>query len=183
MKARKQPPRPVITGDMNVMDVIALHKGAEGVLAAYGLHCFQCAFNTMDSIEAGAMSHGLTDTDIENIVIDLQELIDKEPPKPQTITLTVAAAKALAKIAKQEKKKSAVLRVASDGQSGLCMEFDKKKPDDHVFTCPDVKNVAVVASDDILWRVGGAIIDIREGRFKLDLGSDKACACGGKCSC
>jgi hypothetical protein len=45
---------PVVTAAMNVMEVIALHSGAADILGMYGLHCFHCAFNTLDSIEAGA---------------------------------------------------------------------------------------------------------------------------------
>lgn len=176
-------PRPIIHESMNVMEVIALHPKAADVLAAYGLHCFQCAFNTMDSIDAGARTHGLTDTDIENIVIDLQELIDKTPVRPQTITLTKQAAEALKKIGKQEKKKKVRLRVETDASGNFCMEFDDTvKPDDHSFTCPTVKGVEVLANDTTLWRIGGSSIDFREGRFKLDL--KEGCGCGSSsCGC
>ena len=168
---------------MNVMEVIALHAGAADVLAAYGLHCFQCAFNTMDSIDAGARTHGLTDTDIENIVIDLQELLDKTPVRPHILTLTEEAAAALKMIGKQEKKKNVRLRVEADQSGSFCMEFDDTvKPDDHSFTCPSVKGVEVLANDATLWRIGGSSIDFREGRFKLDLAVEK-CGCGSEKAC
>ena len=51
--------RPTVTAEMNVMDVIALHPKAGEILGEYGLHCFQCAFNAMDSVGAGAKSHGI----------------------------------------------------------------------------------------------------------------------------
>lgn len=168
---------------MNVMDVIALHGKAGDILAAYGLHCFNCAFNTMDSIESGAKSHGLTDTDIENLVIDLQELIDDSSAKPASLTLTEVAAKHLKAIGKQEKKKIVCLRVTTDANSGFCMEFTGKPlSTDSVFVCDKVKDVSLVASPETLWRIGGSTVDFRDGRFKLDLMD--ACECAGKgCTC
>ena len=170
---------------MNVMEAIALHEDAAGVLGEYGLHCFQCAFNTMDSLEAGARTHGLTDTDIENMVIDLQELIDAAPVREPVITLTAAAAEGLKTVAASEGKTTATLRVENDGKGGFCMEFDEKsKPGDLTFTCPGVSDVAVVASKSVLWRTGGSTIDFREERFKLDLPTTTfSCACGGACAC
>lgn len=168
---------------MNVMDVIALHPQAEGILAAYGLHCFQCAFNTLDSLEAGAKSHGLTDTDVENLVQDIQELIDRTPPKPQTLTLTKAAAESLQAIGKTERKKNIYLRVTTDTSGGFCMEFTTKPlKSDRIFTCESVQNVSLVASPDTLYRIGGSTVDFREGRFKLDL--EERCDCGSnRCQC
>lgn len=169
---------------MNVMEVITLHPGAADVLAAYGLHCFQCAFNTMDSIEAGARTHGLSDTDIENLVTDLQDMIDTVPLRPKTITLTREAAEALKAIGKQERRKKVRLRVESDPSGSFCMEFDEKvRPDDHSFLCSRVKGVEVLANDATLWRIGGSSIDFRDGRFKLDLAEACGCKSGDACGC
>ncbi len=168
---------------MNVLDVIALHSGAADILAEYGLHCFQCAFNTMDSLDAGARSHGLTDVDIENLVADVQELIDAAPKKPETLILTKAAAEALKLIGKQEKKKSICLRVTTDSQGGFCMEFtDKPMSNDAAFVSKGVAGVSLIASPETLWRIGGSTVDFREGKFKLDM--EEACGCEGKdCAC
>ena len=171
---------------MNVMDIIALHPDAGDILAAYGLHCFHCAFNTLDTLEAGARSHGLTDTDIENLVIDLEELLEKTPQKPQIITLTKEAAQGLQLIGKQEKKESIMLRVTQDNQGNYCMEFDETVgEDDRTFLCEGIENVCVVASEKVLWSIGGSTIDMRDGRFTLDLKKgSSACKCEtGTCGC
>lgn len=170
---------------MNVMEIIALHPDAGDILAAYGLHCFQCAFNTLDSLEAGAKSHGLTDTDIENMVTDIEDLLRSSPVPPPVLTLTESGAKALLDIAKAEGKDSCLLRVASDDSGGFCMEFAELKTlDDREFTNAAVTGVALIASAQALHRIGGATVDFREGRFKLDLPKAKGCACEGKgCSC
>lgn len=171
---------------MNVMEIIALHPGAADILGAYGLHCFQCAFNTLDSLEAGAKSHGLTDTDVENMVTDIEELLRSSPIPPQQLTLTESGAHALLEIAKAEGKTNCLLRVGSDDAGGFCMEFAEMKfADDREFSHPAVKNVALIASPQALHRIGGAIVDFRDGRFKLDLPKTPgACGCDGKsCGC
>lgn len=165
------------------MDIINLHPKAGDILAAYGLHCFQCAFNTMDSLDAGARSHGLTDIDIENMMIDLQELLESVPIKPDVLTLTEVAAKALQKIGKQEKKKVICLRVTTDNNSGFCMEFTGKPlKTDRTFACKNIDNVSLIASPETLWRIGGSTVDFREGKFKLDMEESCACKSNG-CTC
>lgn len=170
---------------MNVMEIIALHPGAADILAAYGLHCFQCAFNTLDSLEIGAKSHGLTDTDIENMVKDLEELLRTAPIPPQELTLTESGAIALLKIAQTEGKSSCLLRVGSDDAGGFCMEFaELKTSEDREFRHDAVKEVSLIATPEALLRIGGATVDFRDGRFKLDMPSIAECKCEGKeCSC
>lgn len=170
---------------MNVLEIIALHPGASDVLAAYGLHCHNCAFNTMDSLDEGARAHGLTDDDIENIVNDLTELLQNAPATPRTFTLTFAAAQALQDVAKQEGKQACLLHVLSDGVGGFCLEFGDTIPDgDACFTAESIDNVTLSIAPDVLQRVGGGAVDYREGRFKLDLPQASPCACTEKtCSC
>lgn len=166
------------------MEIIALHPGAAEILSAYGLHCHGCAFNQMDSLEAGARSHGLGDDEIANITSDLNELLKTAPKRPASLTLTTPAAEALLGIAKAEKKRSCLLRVTTDEGGGFCMEFaEKKEKGDKTFGAPGIKDVALIASPEALVRVGGATVDFREGRFKLDLPKQMSCSCGGKCSC
>lgn len=182
-----KPKIPDVDASMNVMEIIALHPGAADILGAYGLHCFQCAFNTLDSLEVGAKSHGLTDTDIENMIIDIEELLRSSPVPPAVLTLTESGAKALLDIAKAEGKDSCLLRVGSDDSGGFCMEFaELTLADDKTFTNAAVKGVAIIASPQALHRVGGATVDFREGRFKLDLPKPVSTGCEcekGECGC
>ncbi len=171
---------------MNVLEILALHPGAAGILGAYGLHCHGCAFGSMDSLAEGAYAHGLTDDDVANMVVDLEDLMRTSPPKPKTFTLTEAAAKALLDIAKNEGKNTCLLQVLSDGVGGFCMEFGDTLPeDDRTFVAPGIEGVTLCMSQAVLDRVGGGAVDVREGRFKLDLppSASSSCGCGGNCSC
>lgn len=183
--AKPKSAQPSVDASMNVLEIIALHPDASDVLAAYGLHCHNCAFSTMDSLDEGARAHGLTDDDIENIVQDLRDLLENSPVKPTTFTLTLAAAKALQEVALKEGKQTCLLHVLSDGAGGFCMEFGDTIPDgDACFMASGVDNVTLSIAPNVLQRVGGGAVDYREGRFKLDLPQTNACACTeNTCSC
>ncbi len=170
---------------MNVMDIIALHPQAGEIMAAYGLHCFHCSFNAVDSLEAGARSHGLEDQDIENMVDDVNKALKNAPARPAMLALTAPAAKALLEIMDKEKKTGSALTVIAEEAGGFCMEFSEKPAtDDKSFWNPDVPDMKIYANPLTLSHIGGSTIDFREGRFKLDLPTTKtACGCGGKCEC
>lgn len=171
---------------MNVLEILALHPDAASILSAYGLHCHGCAFGSMDSLQEGAYAHGLTDDDVSNMVVDLEELLRASPPKPKTCTLTEDAAHALLAIAKNEGKDICILQVLSDGAGGFCMEFGDAIPEgDKTFTVSGVEGVTLCMAPEVLLRVGGGAVDLRDGRFKLDLptSGNAACGCGGSCTC
>ncbi len=172
---------------MNVMEIAALHPGAAGVLAEYGLHCVGCSYSEFDSLREGAYTHGLTDDDIAMIVEDLHELLRTSPARPATIAVTDAAAVALAAIAKSQSKTGYVLRVKTDEQGAFCMDFERQSnPEDSSFTNPAAPTLTFVASPNTLLRIGGATIDYRDDRFKLDLPPTAGCGCGsgkGECDC
>lgn len=175
---------PRIESSMNVMEIIALHPGAAEVMSTYGLHCVGCAFNTLDSLREGALSHGLSEHDVELIVNDLNDLLTSSAPRPSTLTITTAAARALAAVAADEGKTGYGLRVDTDELGAFCMEFEQKaKSDDQTFINREVPELVFFASPKTLWRIGGSTIDHRDGRFKLDL-PQSACACGKEtCGC
>lgn len=190
-KPRKSDPKkakkavPHVDAFMNVMEITALHPGAAGVLAAYGLHCTNCAFNTMDSLDAGARAHGLESDDIQNILTDLRDLLENAPARAAELILTEPAAKALKDLASEQGKPGCLLRVMSDQSGGFCMEFSEEMaPGDHQFAHPAVNGVALIASPETLMRIGGATVDFRDARFKLDLPTVVGCKCdGGNCAC
>ncbi len=172
---------------MNVLEIVSMHDDAEKILATYGLHCVGCAYNQLETLREGADAHGLTDDDLGNLMEDLRELLESTPTRPQTLDITESAARALQDIRHQEGKDGWFLRVTSDDTGGFCMEFEEnKKSEDRSFTHRNVPNLVLIAGPETLARIGGATIDHREGRFKLDLPvvagchtgcADDACTC------
>ncbi len=195
-----------ITRAMRVQDILTLLPHAAPLLAEYGLHCVGCAGSEFETLEEGYLSHGFTEDKLDDLVTDLNSLFLRQPERPKTIDVTEAAAKALAAILEAEHQQDQILVVGLDdptsldelrraGTGGFCLEVLPDVADDHVlFGHASVPALKLAASPLTLSRIGGATIDHREGRFKLDLPAGQAglpgtakkgCACkgGGECGC
>lgn len=48
------------------------------ILMAYGLQCINCHFSDFDTLEDGAMMHGMPDEEIELMIKDVNKLLKKE---------------------------------------------------------------------------------------------------------
>jgi len=51
---------------------MASPKAAE-LLAEYGLHCLTCFANQFDTLEQGAMVHGMDDDEIEDMITEVNK--------------------------------------------------------------------------------------------------------------
>lgn len=191
--AKKQPAKrpektaPISAG-MLVSEIISLLPEAGPLLGEYGLHCFSCDHNDRETLEQGCASHGFGADEIENLVAELSRLHAERPPRPQTLIVTRDAALGLREVMTGEGKLSHVLVVGLDEGGSFCLEFAEKTPAGaKIFTHREVPEVIIVAREETLNRIGGATIDHRDGRFKLDLpeaAARPACGCGGgRCSC
>lgn len=179
---------PAIAKTMRVADIVAICPGAREALGEYGIHCAGCSMNMLETLQEGCMLHGFSQEMTDELVDDLNTLFEQAPKRAATLTVTIAAAKAIAQVMEEEKRKDEGLAVIVDESGGFCMEFrPEPETDETTFKNEDVPDVRIFASALTLSRIGGSTIDFREGRFKLDLpAGDKdaaACGCGGSCSC
>ena len=78
-----------------------------------------------------------------------------------------------------------MLRVEIDFNGGFCLEFAAGPEEfDKEFCNAERPDIKVYASPLALQRIGGAVIDVRDGRFKLDLPSEtKTGCCNGEKEC
>jgi hybrid cluster-associated redox disulfide protein len=188
----KAPSAPAIVASMRVLDVVTLVPQAADVLAQWSLHCSGCAMGGLETLEEGCRAHGYGDEDIACLLADIEEARRAAPARPQDLTVASAAARAIRVLAEQEGKthpgspwiSSGGLTVTLDEQGAFCMEFcDHPEEGDRVFLNAEEPTVRIFASPLTLGRIGGAAIDFRDGRFKLDLPED-ACGCASNvCAC
>ena len=61
----------MITKDMGIMEVVAKWPEAADVFMQHGMGCLGCAAARFESIEQGAMAHGM---DIEALLADLNKV-------------------------------------------------------------------------------------------------------------
>lgn len=173
-----------INKHMTVREVIAFVPAAADIMLEYGLHCFSCAVGGIETLEQGCRMHNIDDETIDALVEDINEAIGTAPKRPQTLTITADAARSIGDIAIKEKRIQEILVVTVDEQGGFCLEFQAEPLQGDIdFTCSDVPEVKIFASVLTLSRIGGATIDIRDGRFKLDLPDEEGCCGGDKEGC
>lgn len=174
---------------MRVCDIVAILPEGERVLTSYGMHCAGCSMNMEETLEEGCALHGFSSADVQDLLVELNTLLAERPARPQTITVTKAAAVGLRAIVKEQGKDAAVLEVGVDERGGFSMDVRDDVPAQALVFCHrEVPEMRIAASTLTLSRIGGATIDHRDGRFKLDLPEDKeatGCACknGGSCGC
>jgi len=64
-----------ITKGTLINDLLEKNPDVAEILMAYGLHCVNCHFSEFDTIEDGAMVHGLNDEEIEFMIKDVNKII------------------------------------------------------------------------------------------------------------
>lgn len=174
---------------MRVSEILALLPEAGPTVARYGLSCFSCEARDHETLEEGCRTHGFSEEDIDDLVSDLNELLVSRPPRPETLSVSKEAALRLREVLEAEGKAGWVLLVGVDEAGKFCLEFAEKTDGGHrIFRHDDVSGVRLAADASTLARIGGATVDFREGRFKLDLPEDAAAGCGcgkgkGECGC
>ena len=67
--------KPKITKDMTLGEVAAKYPKAVMVLFKYGMHCIGCHVATYETIEQGAMAHGLGDKEIAQMLDEMNKSI------------------------------------------------------------------------------------------------------------
>lgn len=174
---------PVITKDMSVRDIVALVPGGADIMAEYGLHCFSCSIGGAESLADGVAMHGWEEETLEMLLADLNDAFEAQPERPQTLSLTLEAARAIRMIAEKEEKVGWVLAVVLDEAGGFCMEFRKGAKEDVTFNHPDEPDIRIASSPLTLRRIGGSTVDFRDGRFKLDLQAECCQRSEATCHC
>lgn len=179
---------PAIHKDMKISEIMSIVPGAAAILAEYGLHCFSCSLSSLDTLEQGCALHGFSDEMLVEMLDDLNETLRAQPPREQVIIIHADAARTIGDIAKKEGQADQNLHIVADANSGFCMEFGQKiEETDKQFFNEEVPDVKIFASALTLQRIGGASIDFRDGRFKLDLPEDlipeDSCCKDGDCAC
>lgn len=67
-----------ISKETPISALIQEHPEVEEILMSYGLHCVGCHFSEFDTLEDGAMMHGLSDEDIELMIKDVNAVVEKK---------------------------------------------------------------------------------------------------------
>jgi hybrid cluster-associated redox disulfide protein len=67
-----------ITKDILILDLVEQNPALAEVLTQdYGLHCIGCMAASMETLEQGALTHGMTEDQIDKMVRELNKKLDK----------------------------------------------------------------------------------------------------------
>ncbi len=67
----------IVSRDMNLGEIAARWPAARAVLLDYGLHCVGCFASSFDTLEAGGKVHGMSDAEIDEMVREVNEMINR----------------------------------------------------------------------------------------------------------
>lgn len=60
-----------INRDMPVSEIMEKSPKAVELLALYGIHCASCFFSGFDTLENGAKLHGLSDEQLDSMILEI----------------------------------------------------------------------------------------------------------------
>ena len=64
-----------IKKETQINELLGKHPEVAEILMAYGLHCVGCHFSDLDTLEDGAMMHGMPDEEVELMIKDVNKTI------------------------------------------------------------------------------------------------------------
>lgn len=67
-----------ITKQTPINSLLEKHPEVAEILMGYGLHCVGCHFSELDTLEDGAMMHGLSDEDVELMIKDVNSVVGRK---------------------------------------------------------------------------------------------------------
>lgn len=178
-----------ITKDMTIDEILSSFPSKTSLIAQElvntGLQCVGCGAATWETLEAGMLGHGMDTSQIEALVVKLNQILAQKDPQKGTISITERAAEKFKSLLKESKKEGYGLRFGD--KPGGCGGFEyildfseKPKETDQVFTCFGV-DIHVCKSS--VERLLGSEIDYLEGLtnsgFKVVNPNVKhSCSCG-----
>lgn len=183
-KANEAQDKPLITKDMTIGEVVARYPETAEIMLGYGLHCIGCHVNPYESIEGGAMGHGMKPEMIDQLLKDMNEAVSGGH-EDKDINLSQAAVKKFQQLMQAEGKQGWSLKftIEPGGCSGFTyvMDFAQKAGPDEVVV--EDNGMKVFIDKAALPQVRGVRIDYQDGLngsgFKIkNPNAQGSCGCG-----
>ena len=186
----------VLTKEMVIGEVVENYPAVAEVLAESGLGCMDCSASGEETILQGFMSHGLTESDVENLLAEINKKIsalenagefETHAAEKKEINFTDAAiekAKELMKKQKLNGEHGLRIKAMPGGCAGYKygMAFDKLENVNGDFVA-DKNGLKIIVDQKSLGILGSTTVDFVEdlegSRFVFDNPNAKAtCGCG-----
>lgn len=187
-----------ITKNMTIGEVVRKYPDSAGVMLKYGLHCIGCHVNPYETIEQGALGHGISEDKIDEMLDEVNDFVkgrmensgaessqqDISINNMRSVELTPAAVLKVRDLMIKDNKNWEALRISviSGGCSGMSydLSFDNPRAGDKLLEFDGLK---VVIDNNSLESMEGAKIDFVDGLqgtgFKIQNPKARStCGCG-----
>ena len=77
-----------ISKDMLLGEVVAKYPETVGVMLKHGMHCVGCHISFYETIEQGALVHGMTDKEITVMISEMNKLVKNDKKWKKFILIT-----------------------------------------------------------------------------------------------
>lgn len=183
---------------MLIGDVLNRLPESAQIMQDFGLHCTSCSVNVFEPLKMGAMSHGIDEEVVDEMIERINELAAARKRAPDDgIYVTEFAATKIKEFAKAEDKEGYGLRITAKDNGGAepayAMDFaEKGAAEDKTF---EFHGVEIFLDAESMANLGGAEVDFIESQygsgFKISnpnfMGTKKTGCCGGNggagCGC
>ena len=121
--SRKTSPKvPLISRAMTISQVLELHPKAADIMQQFGLHCFGCSINVLETLEQGILGHGMPQSTLDELLNALNSDLTQfhKDLKEKGISLSEKAALKIVEIAQMEGRKQYGIRVKIMKGGGCC---------------------------------------------------------------
>lgn len=185
--------------DMTIGDVVEKYPESAEVMLGYGLHCVGCAVNPYETIEQGAMGHGMSRELIDTMLDDINLMVTKQPEyplNPEGITLSPRAVDTLEAIAEADGKQGHGLKIKATEVDGALDYFldlvEKPEAGDKTLEWDGLKmfmdeasfalmNPSLIDFVKMPEGEGFKVISLKPGEKKaVETGCGDSCGCGPK---
>jgi len=111
-----------ISADMTISTILELHpKGAE-IMQQFGLHCFGCSINVLETLEQGILGHGMPQSTLNELLDALNDDFEnfKRDISEKGVYLTEKAALKIVEVAQMEGRTKYGIRLNMLGDGNCC---------------------------------------------------------------
>jgi len=160
----------LIHGDMLIGDILHDYPEAAQIMEDFGLHCTSCSVNAVEPLRAGAMGHGMSDEQADELINQLNTMAagKKNQADPNGLFMTKRAAFKVKEFAKAEDKEDYGLRItAHENEAGkepaYGMDFiEKAEDEDKTF---EFEGVTLALDPKSFELLKGSDIDFLQTKF------------------
>lgn len=122
---------------MTISHILEIHPKGADIMQQFGLHCFGCSINVLETLEQGIVGHGMPEKTLNELLDALNDDLSKfrKEIAEKGIALSEKAALKIVEIAQAEDRKHFGIRVKMQNSGGCCsgptyaMDFEETAED------------------------------------------------------